>query len=272
MNKVVLITGASSGMGKSTANILKNQGYIVYGAARRMEEMQDLKSQGIHIVPLDLTKDNSIVSCVNTIIDKEGRIDILINNAGYGSYGTVEDVSIAEAKRQFEVNIFGLARITQLILPKMREHKYGRIVNISSMGGKVYLPLGAWYFATKHALEGWSDCLRLEVKPFGIDVVIVEPGGIKTPWGLIAAESLRETSGKGAYATFANSVADTMKKDFTNDCFTDVNVLGKTIAKAATVKNPKIRYVKGYSAKLAITLRKWFGDRIFDKVIMSQYK
>ena len=272
MSKVVLITGASSGMGKSTANILNGQGYIVYGAARRMEEMQDLKSQGIHIVPLDLTKDDSIVSCVNTIIDKEGRIDILINNAGYGSYGTVEDVSIAEAKRQFEVNIFGLARITQLILPKMREHKYGRIVNISSMGGKVYLPLGAWYFATKHALEGWSDCLRLEVKPFGIDVVIVEPGGIKTPWGLIAAESLRETSGKGAYATFANSVADTMKKDFTNDRFTDVNVLGKTIAKAATVKNPKIRYVKGYSAKLAITVRKWFGDRIFDKVIMSQYK
>ena len=272
MSKVVLITGASSGMGKSTANILNGQGYIVYGAARRVEEMQDLKSQGIHIVPLDLTKDDSIVSYVNTIIDKEGRIDILINNAGYGSYGTVEDVSIAEAKRQFEVNIFGLARITQLILPKMREHKYGRIVNISSMGGKVYLPLGAWYFATKHALEGWSDCLRLEVKPFGIDVVIVEPGGIKTPWGLIAAESLRETSGKGAYATFANSVADTMKKDFTNDRFTDVNVLGKTIAKAATVKNPKIRYVKGYSAKLAITLRKWFGDRIFDKVIMSQYK
>jgi len=210
MNKVVLITGASSGMGKSTANILKNQGYIVYGAARRMEEMQDLKSQGIHIVPLDLTKDDSIVLCVNTIIDKEGRIDILINNAGYGSYGTVEDVSIAEAKRQFEVNIFGLARITQLILPKMREHNYGRIVNISSMGGKVYLPLDAWYFATKHALEGWSDCLRLEVKPFGIDVVIVEPGGIKTPWGLIAAESLRETSGKGAYATFANSVADSI--------------------------------------------------------------
>ena len=272
MSKVVLITGASSGMGKSTANILNGQGYIVYGAARRVEEMQDLKSQGIHIVPLDLTKDDSIVSYVNTIIDKEGRIDILINNAGYGSYGTVEDVSIAEAKRQFEVNIFGLARITQLILPKMREHKYGRIVNISSMGGKVYLPLGAWYFATKHALEGWSDCLRLEVKPFGIDVVIVEPGGIKTPWGLIAAESLRETSGKGAYAAFANSVADTMKKDFTNDRFTDVNVLGKTIAKAATVKNPKIRYVKGYSAKLAITLRKWFGDRIFDKVIMSQYK
>ena len=272
MNKVVLITGASSGMGKSTANILNGKGYIVYGAARRVEEMQDLKLQGIQIMPLDLTKDDSIVSCVNTILDKEGKINILINNAGYGSYGTVEDVSIAEAKRQFEVNLFGLARITQLILPKMREHNYGRIVNISSMGGKVYLPLGAWYFATKHALEGWSDCLRLEVKPFGIDVVIVEPGGVKTPWGLIAAESLKETSGSGAYATFANSVADTMKKDFTNDRFTDVQVLGKTIAKAATVKNPKIRYVKGYSAKFAITARKWFGDRIFDKVIMSQYK
>jgi len=223
------------------------------------------------IVSLDLTKDESIVNCINTIFEKEGRLDILINNAGYGSYGAVEDVTIEEAKRQFDVNIFGLARLTQLVLPKMREIKFGRIVNISSMGGKIYTPLGAWYHATKHALEGWSDCLRLEVKPFGIDVVVVEPGGIKTSWGTIAADNLRKTSGKGAYATFANKVADGMVKAYTNNSLTDVDVLGNVIAKAATTKNPKTRYVKGYMAKPAIAIRKWFGDKAFDKMIMSQF-
>lgn len=272
MKKVALITGASSGMGKSTANILHNQGYKVYGAARRLNQMQDLEDKGMSIVSLDLTKDETIVECVNDILSKEGRIDILINNAGYGAYGAVEDVSIEEAKRQFEVNMFGLARITQLVLPKMREHKFGRIVNISSMGGKIYTPLGAWYHATKHAVEGWSDCLRLEVKPFGIDVVVVEPGGIKTPWGKIAADNLRKTSGKGVYSTFTSNVADGMEKTYTSNSLTNVDVLGKVIAKAATVNKPKTRYVKGYMAKPAIAIRKWFGDRAFDKMIMSQFK
>ncbi len=272
MKKVVLVTGASSGMGKSTARILHKQGHIVYGAARRLEEMQDLKASGISILSLDLTIDASIVTCIDDIITKEGRLDVLINNAGYGSYGAVEDVSIQEAKRQFEVNMFGMARITQLALPKMREHKYGRIVNISSMGGKIYTPLGAWYHATKHAVEGWSDCLRLEVKPFGIDVVVVEPGGIKTPWGTIAADNLRKRSSKGAYSEFANKVADGMHKAYTNDSLTDVDALGQTIAKAATDKKPKTRYVKGYMAKPAIAIRKWFGDRLYDKMILSQFK
>jgi len=272
MKKVALITGASSGMGKSAANILHNQGYIVYGAARRTEEMNDLKEKGMGVVSLDLTNDESIVNAVNTIIDKEGKIDILINNAGYGSYGAVEDVSIAEAKRQFEVNLFGLARITQLILPAMRRHKSGRIVNISSMGGKIYTPFGAWYHATKHALEGWSDCLRLEVKEFGIDVVVVEPGGIKTPWGIIAAENLRKISGNGAYANLARKVANSTTERYSGNGLTDVDVLGKVIAKAATDRNPKTRYIKGFMALPLIAIRKWFGDKLFDKLMMSQVK
>ncbi|WP_199415172.1 SDR family NAD(P)-dependent oxidoreductase [Chitinophaga silvisoli] len=142
MKKVALITGASSGMGKSTATILHRQGYTVYGAARRTDEMNDLKAKGMGVVALDLTNDKSIVEAVATILNNEGRIDILINNAGYGSYGAVEDVSLDEARRQFEVNLFGMARLTQLILPTMRKQQSGRIVNISSMGGKVYTPLG----------------------------------------------------------------------------------------------------------------------------------
>ena len=272
MKKVALITGASSGMGKSTANLLHSQGYTVYGAARRTDEMDDLKAKGMGVVALDLTNDESIVEAVNTILSKEGRIDILVNNAGYGSYGAVEDVPLDEARRQFEVNLFGMARLTQLILPTMRKQKSGRIVNISSMGGKIYTPLGAWYHATKHAVEGWSDCLRLELKEFGIDVVVVEPGGIKTPWGQIAAENLKKTSGKGAYASFANKVAESTKKMYTGNQLTDVNILGQTIAKAATDKRPKTRYVKGYMAKPAIAIRKWFGDKVYDKVIMSQVK
>ncbi|PZR07139.1 MAG: short-chain dehydrogenase/reductase [Flavobacterium psychrophilum] len=272
MKKIALITGASSGMGKSTANILHSQGYTVYGAARRTDEMNDLKAKGMNVVALDLINDASIVEAVNTIINKEGRIDILVNNAGYGSYGAVEDVPLDEARRQFEVNLFGMARLTQLILPTMRKQKSGRIVNISSMGGKIYTPLGAWYHATKHAVEGWSDCLRLELKEFGIDVVVVEPGGIKTPWGEIAAENLKKTSSTGAYASFANKVAANTMKLYTGNQLTDVDVLGQTIAKAATDQKPKTRYVKGYMAKPAIAIRKWFGDKVYDKVIMSQVK
>ena len=272
MDKIILITGASSGMGKSAAIVLHKQAYKVYGAARRMDEMKDLEQMGISILPLDLINDESIQACVKTIIEKEGRIDILINNAGYGSYGAVEDVPIEEARRQFEVNIFGLARITQLILPSMRAQGKGRIVNISSMGGKIYTPLGAWYHATKHALEGLSDSLRLELKEFGIEVVVVEPGGIKTPWGEIAAENLKKTSLHGAYSRFAEKVANGMSKMYSSNSLTHVDVLGELIAKAATVSNPKIRYVKGYMARPAITVRKWFGDRFFDKMIMSQFR
>lgn len=272
MKKVALITGASSGMGKSTAQILHNQGHTVYGAARRTEGMNDLKAKGMNVISLDLLDDESMVKAVSTILHNEGRIDVLINNAGYGLYGAVEDVPLEEARRQFEVNLFGMARLTQLVLPGMREQKSGRIVNISSMGGKIYTPLGAWYHATKHAVEGWSDCLRLEVKDFGIDVVIVEPGGIKTPWGSIAADNLKKTSGNGAYANFANKVMENTKRLYSGNQLTDVETLGKTIARGATDRRPKTRYVKGYMAKPAIAIRKWFGDRVFDKMIMNQVK
>ncbi|RXG15991.1 short-subunit dehydrogenase [Leeuwenhoekiella aestuarii] len=272
MQKVILITGASSGIGKSTAKNLLEKGHTVYGAARRIEKMQDLEKVGMHTQFLDLTDEESIKTCVNTVLEKEGRIDVLINNAGYGSYGAIEDVAIEEAKRQFEVNIFGLARITQLVLPGMRKNKQGRIVNVSSMAGKIYTPFGAWYHATKHALEGWSDCLRLELKAFDIDVVIIQPGAIKTDWGTIAAKNLKENSGSGAYADFANAAANSMHNAYTSDRLTDVGVLGKTIAKAATVGNPKRRYAKGFMAKPAMALRKWLGDGIYEKIIMSQYK
>jgi short-subunit dehydrogenase len=266
MKRVVLVTGASSGIGKSTAIVLKEAGFEVYASARRVEKMQDLKSKGIHLMALDVTEEISIQKVVSAILQKEGRIDVLVNNAGYGSYGAIEDVSMEEARRQFEVNIFGLARLTQLVLPSMRKNHYGKIINISSVGGKLYTLFGGWYHATKHALEGFSDSLRIELLPFGIDVVVIEPGGIKTEWGIIAAENLRKTSLNGAYQERANKVADGFSKMYGGDQLSDPKVIALTIKKAIQKKKPKTRYAAGWMAKMSLFLRKHLSDRCFDKI------
>ncbi len=270
--KVALVTGASSGIGEETAYALKEKGFVVYGAARRVDRLAKLTDKGIEVIELDVTDDQSMQNCVNTILQKEGRIDVLVNNAGYGSYGAVEDVPIEEAKRQFEVNIFGLARLTQLVLPKMREHKYGKIVNIASVGGRVWTPFGSWYHATKFAVEGLSATMRLEVEPFGIDVIVIEPGGIATEWGAIAADHLQKTSANGAYAEMANRVADGMREMYSGKTLSKPTVISDTIAHAVTVSNPKTRYLVGFGAKPLAFIQKWFGDRIFNFIIKKVYK
>ena len=269
MGNVALITGGSSGIGEATARELKRRGFTVYAAARRVEQMRPLEAEGIHILPLDVTDEASIQSCVAAILDREGRIDVLVNNAGYGSYGAVEDVPIEEARRQFDVNIFGLARLTQLIVPTMRENRSGKIVNITSIGGKIYTPFGAWYHATKHALEGWSDSLRIELAPFNVDVIIVEPGGIKTPWGKIAVDHLRATSGSGAYATAVAKAADGMAELYGGKRLSDPSVIAATIARAVTARRPLTRYAAGYMAKTVLFLRWLLPDRLFDRMIVS---
>lgn len=268
--KTVLVTGASSGIGESTARLLIDEGASVYAAARRVDRMRPLEEAGAHLVELDVTDEKSITEAVEKIERERGNIDILINAAGYGSYGAVEDVPIAEARNQFEVNLFGLARLTQLALPKMRQKRFGKIVNISSMGGRIYTPYGAWYHATKHALEGWSDCLRLELKSFGIDVIVVEPGGIKTEWGAIAAENLKRTSGSGVYGEKATKVANVTAKLYASDTLTHPDVVAKVILKSVKAGRPRARYVSGFGAAPAIFIRKWFGDRLFDRIAMTQ--
>ncbi|HHT0477011.1 TPA: oxidoreductase, partial [Klebsiella michiganensis] len=212
--KTALVTGASSGMGKAIARRLIQDGYQVYVAARSIDKMADLAELGAQPLRMDIARDEEIVSCVNAILSQTGGVDVLINNAGFGLYGPVEEIGIDEARYQFEVNLFGAARLTQLLLPAMRARRSGHIVNISSMGGKMYSILGAWYHATKHALEGWSDCLRLEVAGFGIKVTIVEPGVIETGFGDAASESIVKRSHSGPYGQLVKMVAASIKKTY----------------------------------------------------------
>ncbi|MDF1567067.1 MAG: oxidoreductase [Spirochaetaceae bacterium] len=267
--KTALVTGASSGIGASAVELLLAQGATVYAAARRTEKMQDLKTKGAKIISLDITQESSIVTAVRQIEDEQGSVDILINNAGYGSYGAIEDVPMDEARRQFDVNIFGLARLTQLVLPKMRSNRYGKIVNISSVGGKIYTPFGGWYHATKHALEGMTDALRLEVKKFGIDAVIVEPGGIATEWGAISAKNLIKTSGSGAYAEQARKTAERIDQMYASGKLSDPGVIGRIIVKAVTASRPRTRYAAGAMSGLVLFLRRWLSDRAFDRLVES---
>ena len=262
--KVALVTGASSGIGAATALKLKALGYTVYAAARRLDRMRPLANAGIHVMAMDMTDDSSMQAGIQKIVAKSGRIDVLVNNAGYGSYGAVEDVPLSEARAQFEVNVFGAVRLTQLALPHMRSQRSGTIVNITSMGGKIYTPLGAWYHGTKFALEAISDCLRMEVRPFGIDVVVIEPGGIKTEWAGIAADKLRDVSGKGPYASQAQSMAESMVGAVSRKRQSPPELIADTVAEAVSVSRPKTRYAVGFGAKPMIIMRRLLSDRAFD--------
>ena len=272
MKKVILLTGASSGIGYQTAESLAKEGHVVYGAARRTEKMETLKQFGVKSIYLDVTDEESIKSAIDTIIGNEGRIDVLINNAGYGSYGAIEDVKINEVKMQFEVNLFGLARLVQLVLPHMRKQKSGRIINISSMGGRLTSYFGGWYHATKYALEAFSDALRMEVADFGIDVSLIEPGGIKTEWGIIAADKLANSAKGGVYEKEVLKTAEGMKKQYSRNMLSNPIVITKAISKAVNSRRPKARYLIGFMAKPLVFLHTILPARVFEKIMKSVSK
>ena len=271
-NKVALITGASSGMGKEFAKTLLDSGFIVYALARRTELMKDLEDLGAHIRKLDISKESEIGQVIKQIETEQGGIDVLINNAGFGIYGAVEDISIDEARYQFEVNLFGMAKLTQLAIPLMRKRGGGRIINLSSMGGKIYFPLGAWYHATKHAVEGWSDCLRLELAQFNIQVVIIEPGVIATDFGKVVIDGIAKRSSNSLYKKMNDAFSRALAKSYQNNGGTDPKVIANLILSAIKSPKPRTRYVAGQMAKPMMFIRKWFGDRIYDKVALSMVK
>ena len=265
--KVILITGASSGIGYDAALRLAEQGHRVYGAARRVELLEQLRERGVVPIRMDVTDEASMVDGVNAIIDAEGRIDVLINNAGYGYMGAIENVTIAEAKRQLEVNVFGLARLTQLVLPYMRKQGSGRIINTSSVAGKAVIPFGGWYNVSKYSVEALSDALRIEVKPFGIQVCLIEPGGIKTDWGIIAADNLQNSSLGTDYETSGLNMARLLRRGYTSNFLSNPKRVAKAITRAVNARKPRIRYRLGAGSGLIVILHAILPARWWDGIM-----
>jgi NAD(P)-dependent dehydrogenase (short-subunit alcohol dehydrogenase family) len=267
MTKTVLVTGASSGIGEAIARLLIADGYRVYAGARRIERMAPLAEAGARLLALDVTDEASMSAAIAAIVADGGRLDALVNNAGYGSYGALEDVPLEEGRRQFEVNVFGLARLTQLALPIMRAQRSGKIVNITSVGGKMHEPFGSWYHATKFAVEGMSDCLRMELAPFGVDVVVIEPGAIKTEWNAIARDNLIKYSGHTAYAEGAEAHARMLAAADAGPQPSPPEVVAKSVSRALAARRPRSRYAIGAGAKPILFLRWLLPDRMFDVVM-----
>lgn len=225
-------------MGFDAARALAQKGFEVYGAARRVALMDPLKEYGVIPLQLDVTSEESIDACLAAT----GPLDVLVNCAGYGSFGAIENVPLEEGRRQMEVNLFGLAAITKKVLPGMRERGRGRIINISSVAGKAVLYFGGWYHVSKYSVEAFSDALRIEMKPFGVDVVLIEPGMTKTDWGFIAADHLVQSSVGTPYEAPARNEAQALRNVFESCLPSPPSVVTRAIVRAATARRPKARY------------------------------
>ena len=272
----VLITGCSSGIGEATALMLVRAGHTVYATARRPETLADLEIAGARILALDVTDEESMVAAVKAVEDEHGSVGTLVNNAGYGEYGPVEETDMARVRTMFETNVFGLSRLTQLVLPGMRRAGRGRVVNISSMGGRIVFPAGGYYHASKYAVEAISDALRVEVKPFGIDVVVVEPGLIRTGFEGRVNEGIASdaglTSGQSAYAELLAKSEKATTENYSTRLAVGPDSVAKVVLKAVEVDRPRTRYVVTPAAKAMIALRKLGGDRVWDTFVRAQFK
>ncbi|HEX7291069.1 MAG TPA: oxidoreductase [Conexibacter sp.] len=286
VSKAVLITGCSSGIGRATARRLAASGWTVYATARRPDSIADLEAAGCRTLALDVTDEQSMISAVRTIEQTHGAVGVLINNAGYSQSGAIETVPLDAARRQFETNVFGLARLTQLVLPQMRDQRWGKIVNLGSMGGKLVFPGGGWYHATKHALEAISDALRFEVRGFGIDVILLEPGLITTEFGNAAVASMSEVDGAPAaaaagdaapadpYAKFNATVGSATQGAYESP----LRLLGagpdrvaKVIERSIRKRRAPTRVTITPSAKFTIPTRRLMPDRAWDAMMRAQF-
>jgi NAD(P)-dependent dehydrogenase (short-subunit alcohol dehydrogenase family) len=275
-SKAVLITGCSSGIGRATAERLSSRGHAVYASARRPEAIADLEARGCRVLALDVTDEDSMRAAVDTVDREHGAVGALVNNAGYSQSGPVEEVPLADVRRQFETNLFGLVRLCQLVLPAMRAHGAGRIVNVSSMGANFTFPGGGVYHATKYALEAISDALRFEVAGFGVDVVIVQPGIIRTRFSEAATRALdAATADGGPYATFNAAVADSTANVYTRGALArlggEPDDVARTIERAITADTPRIRYRVTPSARVLVRGRRLMTDRMWDRVVAGSF-
>lgn len=264
----VLVTGASSGIGELTAARLARAGHLVVGAARRTVAVSRIP--GVIPLRVDLTDEASITAAVESAFEQLGTIDVLINNAGYGEFGALEDTPIDRARQQFEVNVFGLIRLTQSVAGPMRERGAGRIVNVSSLAGEFSSPMAGWYHASKHALEALSDSLRHELRPFGVEVVVVQPGPVRTAWHDDALAHLAASSGHGPYAGMAATVADYHRGTQSSAITSDADAVAAAIERAATTPRPRARYRVGRGAGIAVAMSR-LPDRWFDAMTRRQF-
>ncbi|MCL2787645.1 MAG: oxidoreductase [Micrococcales bacterium] len=267
MGDVVLVTGATSGIGAATAVALAGRGYTVYGTGRRAERLAKLELRGVKPLVMDMTDAGSADAAVAAVLEAEGRIDVLVNNAGYGEYGAIEDVTMDRALRQLEVNVLGHMRLAKLVLPGMRERGAGRIVNVTSMGGRFTTAFGGWYHASKYAMEALSDALRQEVAPFGIEVIVIEPGTIRTEWSIVASANSAESSGAGVYAARAGKVTGILNRPWARRWQSGPGVVARTIVRAVEARRPRTRYSVGMGAKPVLLMRRLLPDRALDRVL-----
>ncbi len=272
---MVLITGCSSGIGRATAERLAGRGWTVYATARKVEDVADLERRGCRLLPLDVTDEGSMRSAIEEVEKAEGSVGVLVNNAGYSQSGAVEAVPMEKVRCQFETNVFGLVRMCQLVLPGMRRQGYGRIVNLSSMGGKLTFPGGGYYHATKHAVEALSDALRFEVTGFGVKVVLIEPGIIRTGYAEAAVDSMGEPETGGPYAAFDAAVARATRETYERGPLARLGGGPETVAgvieRAISTEKPRARYAVTPSATLLMTLRRIMPDRAWDAFLRSSF-
>ncbi len=273
ISRAVLVTGCSSGIGRATAERLARSGWTVYASARRLESIAPLEEAGCRLLQLDVTDEGSMRAAIEEVERAERAVGVLVNNAGYSQSGAVETISLDEARRQFETNVFGLARLTQLVLPGMRRQGWGRVVNVSSMGGRLTFPGGGWYHASKHAVEALSDALRFEVQGFGIDVVVIEPGLIRTGFAEAAVGTIEQDD--GSYTRFNAAVGAATAGVYENSIARRLGggpeTVARTIEKALTAKRPRTRYRVTGSARLFLTLRRLLPDRAWDGLVARTF-
>jgi NAD(P)-dependent dehydrogenase (short-subunit alcohol dehydrogenase family) len=276
-SKAVLITGCSSGIGRAAAELLARSGWKVYATARRVESLSGLDRVGCRLLPLDVTDEASMKSAVEAVERAEGSVGVLVNNAGFSQSGAVEAVPMGKVRRQFETNVFGLARMCQLVLPGMRRMGRGKIVNLSSMGGKLTFPGGGYYHASKHAVEAISDALRFEVAGFGVDVVVIEPGLIRTGFADTAVGSIRNEADRtdGPYAGFDEAVARNTRETYERGVLSRLGGgpgdVARVIKRAVEAERPRARYTVTPSASLLMTLRRMLPDRAWDAFLRSTF-
>ena len=274
-SKATLITGCSTGIGRATAIRLAAAGWPVYATARKLDAIKDLEAKGCKTLALDVCDEASMRAAVDAVERAEGAVGVLVNNAGYGLEGCFEETPMELVRKQFETNVFGLTRLCQLVLPGMRKQRWGRIVNLSSVGGRLTLPGGAFYHATKHAVEALSDAMRFELRDFGIDVVVIEPGPIKTEFGNTAIANVNQVKQDGsAYAAFNAAVAGKIHEAFEGWMASLAGMpddVAKAIEHAITASTPKTRYPITAAARTMMFLRRWLPDRGFDAFLGTQF-